>query len=79
VTLHLAARDAELVRSVDFAELCIVAGVDVVQTADSSDVGVAISTDPRCARCWRHIGDVDAETALCGRCSDAVAEAGVAQ
>jgi isoleucyl-tRNA synthetase len=34
---------------------------------------VAESEHAKCARCWKHLPDVSAETALCGRCSEAIA------
>jgi isoleucyl-tRNA synthetase len=50
----------------DLAELLLVA--DVVP-------GAALAVEPsglaKCARCWRHLPDVDEESRLCGRC-DAV-------
>ncbi len=67
--------DRALVQSVDFAELCIVASVAIADGgAAGSHVEAVVSGDPRCARCWRHLPDVSADTALCGRCADAVAE-----
>jgi len=77
VRLHLPGEaDRALVAAVDFAELCIVASVEVVASeGDEPFVEAAPSTHPRCARCWRHLPDVDARTGLCSRCDDAVARA----
>jgi isoleucyl-tRNA synthetase len=33
---------------------------------------VVKSTDPKCARCWRHLPDVAEDTQLCGRCDTVV-------
>jgi isoleucyl-tRNA synthetase len=74
VRLRLGAEDAALVQAVDFAELCIVAQVEVVPGGPEPDVEAAPSADARCARCWRHLPDVSAETALCGRCDEVVLE-----
>ncbi len=63
--------DRALVAGVDFAELCIVAVVDVEAGPDA--VRIMPTGDPRCARCWRHLPDVDAASGLCRRCTDAVA------
>lgn len=65
--------DRSLVASVDFAELGIVASVEVVPGSGAAPVAEAApSAAPRCARCWRHLPDVDPESGLCGRCADAV-------
>jgi isoleucyl-tRNA synthetase len=68
--------DAALIRAVDFAELCIVSSVDAVAAEAEPRVEVVASTHARCARCWRHLPDVSAETQLCGRCDDVVLEHG---
>jgi isoleucyl-tRNA synthetase len=68
--------DAALIRAVDFAELCIVSSVDAVAAEAEPHVEVVASTHARCARCWRHLPDVSAETQLCGRCDDVVLEHG---
>jgi isoleucyl-tRNA synthetase len=70
--------------SVDLAELSIVSEVNVLNRElpanpnyEDLTVGieahVAKSVYPRCARCWRHLPDVAPQTALCGRCSEAIA------
>ena len=78
-TLTIAANhgDAALIASVDFAELAIVSGVDVVIDAELEAgirVAAANSDDVRCERCWRYLPDVAADTGLCRRC-DAVVHA----
>jgi isoleucyl-tRNA synthetase len=69
--------DREAVASIDFAELCIVASVEV-EAGSETEVEAAPSTEPRCARCWRHLPDVADGTGLCGRCGEAVAMADAA-
>jgi isoleucyl-tRNA synthetase len=54
----------------DLAELLLVAEVSI--TAGASEALTVEKADlAKCARCWRHLPDVHAETQLCGRC-DAV-------
>jgi isoleucyl-tRNA synthetase len=74
VRLSAPAADAGLVNSVDFAELCIVSSVEAVAADGDPSVEALPSTHARCARCWRHLPDVSAETQLCGRCDDVVLE-----
>ncbi|MFN3370100.1 MAG: isoleucine--tRNA ligase [Sphingomonadaceae bacterium] len=69
--------DREAIASIDFAELCIVASVEVTEGVEVA-VSAMPSTEPRCARCWRHLPDVADGTGLCGRCGDAVAMADAA-
>lgn len=66
--------DVALVRSVDFAELCIVSSVNAVAAEGEPRVEAGPSAHARCARCWRHLPDVSDETQLCGRCDDVVLE-----
>ena len=74
VTIHAPAEDKALIDSVNFAELCIVSSVDVLVADGAPRVEAAASDAARCARCWRHLPDVAAETDLCGRCDEVVAE-----
>jgi isoleucyl-tRNA synthetase len=57
----------------DLAELLLVADV-AITLGDTESLTVAKADLPKCARCWRHLPDVNAETELCGRC-DAVVHA----
>ncbi len=69
---------------VDLAELCITSTAELA-TGDApenafrlEDVdGVTVvsdkSTGGKCERCWRILEEVNGETTICGRCSDAVA------
>lgn len=64
----------------DLAELMLVASVSVELlpkgTVGPDDfVTVTRAQLPKCARCWRHLPDVTAETQLCGRCADVVGDA----
>jgi isoleucyl-tRNA synthetase len=74
VTIHTPAADKALVDSLNFAELCIVSSVDVLVAEGEARVAAAASDKARCARCWRHLPDVSADTDLCGRCDEVVAE-----
>jgi isoleucyl-tRNA synthetase len=76
LTLTAAHADAALIASVDFAELCIVS--DVVFDIDPAlEAGAIVNVEKidaeKCARCWRHLPDVNEETGLCGRCNAVVA------
>jgi len=74
LTLELgSADDVALVRSVDFAELAIVSEVQALLAVGDRSVRATVSSYARCARCWRHLSDVSAQTALCGRCQDVIA------
>ncbi|WP_017669403.1 isoleucine--tRNA ligase [Sandarakinorhabdus sp. AAP62] len=57
-------------QSLDLAELLLVARVDLLKGA-SDALTVGKTDDAKCARCWRHLPDVDSDSGLCGRC-DAV-------
>jgi isoleucyl-tRNA synthetase len=54
----------------DLAELLLVADVQLA-AGDAEAISVTRADLPKCARCWRHLPDVAAQTQLCGRC-DAV-------
>jgi isoleucyl-tRNA synthetase len=54
----------------DLAELLLVADVSLTH-GDTESLTVEKADLAKCARCWRHLPDVNAETELCGRC-DAV-------
>ncbi len=55
----------------DLAELLLVAEV-AITPSDTESLMVEKADLPKCARCWRHLPDVDAETQLCGRCDGVV-------
>ena len=73
VRLYLGRADAEAVRSVDFAQLCIISSVEVIEAEGEPQVEARVSSAPRCARCWRHVPDVAQASQLCARC-DAVVQ-----
>jgi len=54
----------------DLAELLLVANVSLTN-GGTETLTVEKAELAKCARCWRHLPDVNAETELCGRC-DAV-------
>lgn len=58
---------------VDLAELLLVAEV-ALSHGEAETLMVEKADLAKCARCWRHLPDVSAETQLCGRC-DAVVNA----
>ncbi len=51
---------------IDFAEICIVAEVDMKDGRD--DIIVHPSDDHKCGRCWRLLPEVTEDGALCDRC-----------
>ncbi len=64
----------ERANSLDFAEVCIAAEVEVTGFAnDAVDEVRQITfsgktTHHKCGRCWRHLPEVSEDGALCGRC-----------
>ncbi|MEL6219118.1 MAG: isoleucine--tRNA ligase [Pseudomonadota bacterium] len=76
---------AEVLRSVDMAEVCITSGFSLVEGSPSGGVaheenGMAVvfkrASGTKCARCWRVLGEVGmfAPADLCGRCAQTVAK-----
>jgi isoleucyl-tRNA synthetase len=57
----------------DLAELLLVAEVSL-SAGDSEALTVEKADLAKCARCWRHLPDVSAETQLCGRCETVVGD-----
>jgi isoleucyl-tRNA synthetase len=65
-----------------FAELCIVADVELRDVSGVSDTpdrhrieGETTVTDwHKCGRCWRHLPEVPEDGGLCARCADVVQE-----
>jgi isoleucyl-tRNA synthetase len=81
--VFVGAADARLLATVDFAELAITSGIEVITgeppagafaLEDTPGVGVVpkLVEGSRCARCWQTYASVDAD-GLCARCADAVA------
>ena len=76
------AAQATLLRSIDFAEIGIVAKVDIVDgeagveapAGESVRFEVAKTEYEKCGRCWRHLPEVVEDGALCARCEDVVGE-----
>jgi isoleucyl-tRNA synthetase len=69
--------DLALIESVDFNEICIAArvtphfGVIFDEAWDDeviSSGSVAVTTNHKCGRCWRHVPEVSEDGALCNRC-----------
>ncbi len=73
---------AELISCVDFAEIAIVASVEVSKFAKPlhkiegseapSTYIVTKTTHHKCGRCWRHLPEVSEDGTLCNRCEDVV-------
>jgi isoleucyl-tRNA synthetase len=59
------------VRSVDFAELCIVSRFSVAE-AEHDRIAIARTDDEKCGRCWRLLPEVVEDGGLCARCEDVV-------
>jgi isoleucyl-tRNA synthetase len=55
----------------DLAELLLVADVSLTHGAAEA-LTVAKADLAKCARCWRHLPDVNSETQLCTRCGTVV-------
>ncbi len=83
-TVHVTDKDlAALLRGVDFADVCIVSGVTIVEgavpadaftLAEVKDAGVVFAKAPgeKCARCWKYTQDTGSDAAhpdLCARCT----------
>jgi isoleucyl-tRNA synthetase len=74
---------AELISSVDFAEIAIVSSFDISEFAkplhkiEGSEAEtkyiVTRTTHHKCGRCWRHLPEVSADGELCSRCDNVVA------
>ncbi|MEO0624423.1 MAG: isoleucine--tRNA ligase [Pseudomonadota bacterium] len=76
---------AEVLRSVDMAEICITSGFSLVEGSPSGGVaneenGMAVvfkrASGTKCARCWRVLSEVGmfVPADLCGRCAQTVAK-----
>ena len=87
VTVSVSAEDADFLKDVDLASLCIVSKVTV--TTDSVEgekneeclvpctIAVKLSEAPKCPRCWNHndaIGTDGHHAELCPRCAAVVGE-----
>ena len=87
VTVSVSAEDADFLKDVDLASLCIVSKVTV--TTDSVEgekneeclipctIAVKLSEAPKCPRCWNHnehIGAAGHHAELCPRCAAVVGE-----
>jgi isoleucyl-tRNA synthetase len=81
--VYVSAADADLLATVDLAQLAITSDIEVIAGAppagaftleDTPGIGVvpAIAQGSKCARCWQTFAVLDAG-GLCERCADAVA------
>jgi isoleucyl-tRNA synthetase len=67
--------DFELeIGSIDMAEICIISRytATVIKDTESYRVEFKKAAGNKCARCWKVLPEVDAQTCLCNRCSGAV-------
>jgi isoleucyl-tRNA synthetase len=72
VTLSFPAGEDRLLSAADWADNLIVSTVHFA-TADGAIAAEAtVAGGEKCARCWRVLPEVNAETKLCLRCTDAV-------
>ena len=63
----------DAVRTVDFAEICIVAGIRHVEpNGDEDVVSISVTNNRKCGRCWRHLPEVVEDGDLCARCEGVV-------
>ena len=73
--------DPHSIAHLDFAELAIVSHA-TISLSDDKPLGegsmpwvnatIAVTTNHKCGRCWRHLPEVVEDGALCGRCEDVV-------
>jgi isoleucyl-tRNA synthetase len=70
VTVAIRNRDVRNnLAKLDMAELCIVSGFQWCEPEEQAElVSVSVTTHHKCGRCWRHLPEVSADGALCGRC-----------
>jgi isoleucyl-tRNA synthetase len=73
VTAHIAwPEDQHAILSLDFAELAIVSAASLALKSGEGEAWVSVETrvseHHKCGRCWRHLPEVSADGALCGRC-----------
>jgi len=87
-TVHVTHAQAVALEGVDFAEICIVSGVELkiapptegafaIEGVEGAGVVVGLAPGRKCERCWQvlpDVGSVEPED-VCGRCADAVAQA----
>ncbi|OUN22941.1 isoleucine--tRNA ligase [Flavonifractor sp. An82] len=87
VTISVSAEDADFLKDVDLASLCIVSKVTVTTEAVEGEkneeslipctIAVKLSEAPKCPRCWNHndaIGTDGHHNQLCPRCAAVVGE-----
>ncbi len=87
ITLSVSEEDAEFLKDVDLASLCIVSKVAVTTEAVEGEkaedclvpctIAVKLSEAPKCPRCWNHNEHIGAEgyhAELCPRCAAVVGQ-----
>jgi isoleucyl-tRNA synthetase len=78
VLLSFPAGADPLLSASDWADNLIVSTVRFA-VAETATAETVVASGEKCARCWRVLPEVDADTKLCLRCTDAVASGLVAQ
>ncbi|GAB0119526.1 isoleucine--tRNA ligase [Acidisoma sp. 7E03] len=71
VTLGFPEGEDRLLSEADWADALIVSSVRFA-AAEAVSAEASVAAGEKCARCWRVLPEVDAETKLCLRCTDAV-------
>ena len=86
VRLPLPPADVPLLSPEEWAEVCIVSGMELLPDAGleggAAEVAITRAPGEKCARCWRvlpEVGSDPAHPALCLRCADAVASGPVCE
>ena len=73
VQLHLPAKEAALIASLDLESLFITSKVDILSTeADAVQVEIVKADGGKCARCWKILPEIVEEDSICGRCDTVV-------
>ncbi len=78
VLLSFPAGEDSLLSAADWADNLIVSAVRFA-VAETATAETLAASGEKCARCWRVLPEVNADTKLCLRCTDAVASGLVAQ
>jgi isoleucyl-tRNA synthetase len=78
VVLSFPASEDALLSAADWADNLIVSTVRLA-VAETANAETEAAAGEKCARCWRVLPEVDGDTKLCLRCTDALASGLVAQ
>jgi len=76
VQLHLPAKEAALLASLDLESLFITSKVEILSTeADAVQVEIVKADGGKCARCWKILPEIVEEDSICGRCDTVISGA----